>query len=188
MAKKMENEKTDAGLTADVYLEHRQRCGAAEEAANEATNLRLAAFKRAKKAGVDVKAMATVMKLGKQNQNTVAIEQETIRRYAQWEKQAWATQGNLFAPDDQQPSEKASRAFELSTIEDEGRNASRNGHGRDTNKYDQGTEECAAFDNGWMAHQRVLADQMKANDDVPKPPKSIGGRKGKGNPLELVKS
>jgi hypothetical protein len=175
MAKKMD-QTPKSNLTPETYLEHRAAVGATYTALQTAQSEHQTAMKRAKNAGIDTKALAQVMKLGRQDPEEVAMHFRNLARFAAWEGLPIGAQGSLFGTtDDQHPTEKAQAEYSLHRAEDDGHHEGAAGALRESNPHPTASEAWQRWDKGWLAGQATIAAEMA-------PKKAKGRRKASGNP------
>ncbi|MBR0682764.1 hypothetical protein GXW74_19890 [Roseomonas eburnea] len=158
----------------EQFLEHLRACVEADRQLEKARDLRKAARKRAKAAGVALADMDEALVLSRMESATIAQRFRNLSRYSEWMGKPLGTQAELFgATDDQKPSEKATAQHAEWAAEEAGYDEGHSGAARDANPYPPGTLFAARWDAGWARGQADIVEGLRTGT-----PKK--GRKGKG--------
>lgn len=170
-------EKLAPNVTPETFLEFYRQAGIAKRDLERAQGEYRAVLKRAKKAGIDTKALIAVRAIA--TSDDPAAEEahlNTLLRYARYLDLPLGTQLGLF--DDAAPSAAARTEQAEWDAEDYGYRAGRGGQNRDDNPHAAGTAAHVRWDEGWHKGQASIAQDMADG----KPPRAKARRGRAGNP------
>lgn len=138
----------------------------AQEVLNSKRGEYRAYLKAAGKKGVDTKAITNMLAMRFEDPDLILIEErERLKMYELSGFIPGIRAQLLDRLDIQEPTHKEEEENQVLVAYDRGHLAGRQGHPRDQNPYEPGTLGHVKFVEGYLAGQRVIADEMMPEDD-----------------------
>lgn len=155
----------------------------AQEVLNSKRGEYRAYLKAAGKKGVDTKAITNMLAMRFEDPDLILIEErERLKMYELSGFLPGIRERLLNRLDIQEPTFKEEEENQILIAYDKGHLAGRSGHLRDTNPYQPGTQGHVKFVDGWLAGQKVIADEMAPEaDEEPGPSDLLSGHRAHHN-------
>jgi hypothetical protein len=169
--------KEDEGLTQAKYLEFLDRWNDVEEELADAQETVRSIRKRRKDlratmtaSGVNLDAFDRALKDAERSGGEREAEDAAYRRFMAWRNKPVGFQASIDLKSDD-AGLAALNVHQLKAIDNEGMEAGRSGHERNSNSYTPGTEAYQRWDAAWLRGQAEIASSM-----APEPAKRGRGR------------
>jgi hypothetical protein len=143
----------------ETWLQFVREAAATRREIEEATGRHRAVMKRAKAAGCNPKVIAAAITAKKQDPAVIVSEVRDSVRVLNLVG-IELDSGSIFGSWQPEITQKAAEEFDLHVAEERGYGAGKGGGDRDANPYEPGSPFHAAYDKGWIAGQRAIAEQM----------------------------
>jgi hypothetical protein len=144
----------------DVFLRHYREIRDLKDAQADAAAAVARAKKSAKGAGIDLDALKMLEKLASLDTDEAEMQLQHLQIYAKWIDLPVGMQGDFFGQPEAVSAEAAQEQREWAAG-DEGLQAGRAGHERDTNPHTAGSAEHVAWDKAWAKGNKTWMTGQK---------------------------